>query len=200
MTHGDLARILADAKARNRYSYESFSAACGGTPSGKRLFQLINEPLKNFPDPDTIRGLAAGTRLTSQEIVLAAARSLGLAPVSQDRDAYVAPGLDRLPDSLREAFLNLGRELGGLDVTKVPHEADPNHPVTLPSDELTGRRNTGKGQKNSAQSRDLSKYQREDEIPLPENWRDLAAGAPHESQIRRDREWSELGEESQDQP
>ena len=34
---------------------------CGGTPSDKRLHQLVNQPMKNFPDPETIRGLARGT-------------------------------------------------------------------------------------------------------------------------------------------
>ena len=198
MTHGDLAQILADAKACNRYSYESFSFACGGTPSGKRLFQLINEPLKNFPDPDTIRGLAIGTRLTSQQIVLATARSLGLAPASHDRVAYVAPGLDRLPKSIREAFLNLGRELGGLNIAKVPREAESNSPAAPLTDELAGYRNSGAGQKSRTGRRDPKSYVREDEIPLPENWRELAAGIPHESQMQRERHWDSLGEESQE--
>lgn len=114
MSQQDLASLLADVKAVRRWSYEAMSRACGGVPTGKRLFQLINSPLKNFPDPDTIRGLQRATGASVTEIVLAAARSLGLDVTSSDPDALHIPGISRAPDSTREALLALGREVSAI--------------------------------------------------------------------------------------
>ena len=72
----DLRELLANTKGDR--SYEQFARDCGGTPSAKRLHQLATLPLKNFPDPPTIEGLATGMGVTVTEVVLASARSLGL--------------------------------------------------------------------------------------------------------------------------
>ncbi|WP_138414762.1 hypothetical protein [Sinomonas gamaensis] len=114
MSQQDLASLLADVKSARRWSFEAMSRACGGVPTGKRLFQLINSPLKNFPDPDTIRGLQRATGASATEIVMAAARSLGLDVSESDPDALHIPGISHAPDSTREALLALGREVSAL--------------------------------------------------------------------------------------
>lgn len=120
MSQQDLASLLADVKSARRWSFEAMSRACGGVPTGKRLFQLINSPLKNFPDPDTIRGLQRATGASATEIVMAAARSLGLDVSDSDPDALHIPGISQAPDSTREALLALGREVSALVADQKP--------------------------------------------------------------------------------
>ncbi|MEA5454633.1 hypothetical protein SPF06_07855 [Sinomonas sp. JGH33] len=114
MSQQDLGALLADVKAARGWSFEAMSRACGGVPTGKRLFQLVNSPLKNFPDPDTIRGLQRATGASTTEIVMAAARSLGLEVADTDPDALHVPGISHAPDPAREALLALGREVAAL--------------------------------------------------------------------------------------
>ncbi|MCD4853628.1 hypothetical protein LN996_22665 [Arthrobacter sp. AK01] len=190
----DLATLVSSAKEAKGYSYDSFAKACGGVPARQRLFQLINDPLKNFPDPATIKGLARGTGYTVTEIIMASARSLGLDVSDTEPDSVYVAGLHTLPASTREAFLQLGREIGVLATNQEPHvEAIPE--IEPPTDigSAGKRRDARPGQKTGSRAPD------DGNIPLPDNWQDLAAGAPHESQVRRDREWTERGEESQDQ-
>src|SRR5690349_16777204 len=63
---------------RGGRSYPELARDCGGSPTDKRLQQLVREPIKNFPDPSTIAALARGLRVTQAVVVLAAAESLGL--------------------------------------------------------------------------------------------------------------------------
>lgn len=63
---------------RGDRSYAALARDCGGAPASERLRQLVTAPIRNFPDPPTIKGLATGLRLPESEVVLAAAESLGL--------------------------------------------------------------------------------------------------------------------------
>lgn len=72
----DLGRLIDT--HRGARSYGELARDCGGSPSSKRLQQLVTQPIKNFPDPDTIRALGRGLRLSHEAIVVAAAESLGL--------------------------------------------------------------------------------------------------------------------------
>lgn len=174
MSQPDLGALLAEVKEARGWSFEAMSRACGGVPTGKRLFQLINSPLKNFPDPDTIRGLQKATGASTTEIVMAAARSLGLDVAETDPDALHVPGISRAPDTSREALLRLGRELSEL-AAAVP--ADP------PRDAPARQRAARSGRRRTTE--------------LPENWQDLAAYQGPEEHIRREDEWDARGEESQ---
>jgi len=59
-------------------SYNELERDCGGKPSAARLQQLGTQPMKNFPDPPTVRALAQGLRVSEVAVVLAAAESLDL--------------------------------------------------------------------------------------------------------------------------
>lgn len=63
---------------KGRRSYPELSRDCGGAPTGKRIQQLVRDPIKNFPDPPTVVALAKGLRVPQRVVVLAAAESLGL--------------------------------------------------------------------------------------------------------------------------
>lgn len=63
---------------RGGRSYPELSRDCGGSPTDKRLQQLVRSPIKNFPDPGTVVALARGLKVSQSAVVLAAAESLGL--------------------------------------------------------------------------------------------------------------------------
>ena len=104
-----LAGLIADRKGTR--SYDKLSKDCGGTPTSKRLHQLANVAPKNFPDPDTIRGLAIGLGVTVTDIVMASARSLEL-PVytGNDPNALSIGGAGALPESAKETLTTVARE------------------------------------------------------------------------------------------
>lgn len=63
---------------RGGRTYAELARDCGGSPSAERIRQLLNGPLKNFPDPPTVAALARGLRVSHSAVVLASAESLGL--------------------------------------------------------------------------------------------------------------------------
>ncbi|WP_432794458.1 hypothetical protein [Rhodococcus ruber] len=104
-----LAGLIADRKGTR--SYDRLSDDCGGTPSSGRLHQMATKPLKNFPDPESIRGMAQGLGVTVTDIVMASARSLEL-PVytGNDPSALSIGGAGDLDDSSKEALATVARE------------------------------------------------------------------------------------------
>lgn len=89
-------------------SYEQLSKACGGLPTAKRLHQLATAPIKNFPDPDTIRGLSKGLAVTESTVVLASAASLGLDVHTPTMWAALLPaGTELIPDHMRDGILSV---------------------------------------------------------------------------------------------
>ncbi|MCD2121207.1 hypothetical protein [Rhodococcus rhodochrous] len=105
----NLAALIADRKGTR--SYEKISQDCGGLPTAKRVHQLATQPQKNFPDPDTIRGLARGLGVPVTEVVMAAARTVNL-PVytGNDPSALSIGGAGALDDSAKEALTTVARE------------------------------------------------------------------------------------------
>lgn len=105
-----LAEVIADRKGDR--SYDRLAADCGGTPSAGRLHQMATKPLKNFPDPDSIRGMASGLGVTVTEVVMASARSLDLnVYTGNDPNAVTIGGAGTLPASSREVLATVAREL-----------------------------------------------------------------------------------------
>lgn len=93
-------------------SYDRLSEDCGGVPSSGRLHQMATRPLKNFPDPPSIEGLAQGLGVTVTEVVLASARELGLNVWSGiDPDALIIGRAGLLPDSAKQVVTALARDL-----------------------------------------------------------------------------------------
>lgn len=111
MNELDLGTLLNTARRGGEVSYERLSKACGGSPTAKRLHQLENAPLKNFPDPGTIKALANGTGFGVTEIVMACARSLHLPVTSDDPDTFRIYGLSTVPSRITDLFRDLGREI-----------------------------------------------------------------------------------------
>lgn len=72
----DLAELVRATKGDR--SYADLAHATGGVPGAKRWQQIATKPLKNFPDPPTIRAIAKALRVSETKVVMAAAASLGL--------------------------------------------------------------------------------------------------------------------------
>lgn len=122
-TDVDLKALIASHKGRR--SYERLSLDCGGTPTAARLHQLATIPQKNFPDPDTIAGLARGLGVPVTEVVMCAARSLGLRVSSgYDPDALVLADAGLLSNSARDAITTLVREMHKLSLAAQPKERE----------------------------------------------------------------------------
>lgn len=199
MTQPDLANLLADAKAALGLSYEALSAACGGAPSDKRLHQLINAPLKNFPDPSTIRSLSRGTGVSVKDIVMAAARSLDLAVPDSDPDAVHIQGSRDLPASTQAAFVAMGQELVKLNSRVVTKEVVGNEQHPTHMNQAGESPASPKGKKvpyvDPHAHPDADEYGR---VPLPANYYDLAASGHRNLGAEEAARASARGEESQE--
>lgn len=164
----------------------------------KVTYTPINEmragTYKSVPRAELLRAIAWLAGVDDAVAFTAAGQPVPGPPFAEE----LPPGVDRLSPKSRRAAIDMLRVLVDLEANSNASEQTEPHASLSDQDELAGRRRAGAGQKSPVGRKDPSKYQREDEIPLPENWRELAAGAPHESQIRREREWDALGEESQE--
>ncbi|NVM97797.1 helix-turn-helix domain-containing protein [Arthrobacter sp. SDTb3-6] len=217
MTQPDLATLLANAKAAAGLSYEALSAACGGTPSNKRLHQLINGPLKNFPDPATIRALSRGTGASIKEIVMASARSLDLVVPDSDPDSLHVIGSSKLPESAHAAYVALGHELVKLNrqtdsdkevVGNAKHPApntqageSPAPKNFLPSNSVSNLQDAHLQRKPKMPFVDEHAHPDADaagNVPLPANYFDLAADSSTNYGAEEETRAGERGEETQE--
>ena len=118
MPEGKALRNLITNWRGDRNSLE-LSRDCGGIPTQSRLQQMANKPIKLFPDPDTIRGLARGLNVTVEQVVAACAADLDLPMGSPDESALVIGGARALPESSQQLLVTLSREMLRLsDATK----------------------------------------------------------------------------------
>lgn len=90
------------------------SRDCGGLPTQSRLQQISTAPIKLFPDPDTIRGLARGLNVTVGEVIGACAKDLGLNMGGPDESALILAGARELPESSQQILVSMSRELQNL--------------------------------------------------------------------------------------
>ena len=106
----DLADLIAMRKGTR--SYARLSRDAGGYPTGNRIQQLASErEWAKFPDPDTLRGLARALSLPMSEIVMAAARTVGLPVPPRDPTVLMIAGAGDLPPEAKDMLLTLARDL-----------------------------------------------------------------------------------------
>lgn len=108
-TGQNLAALILDRKGDR--SFSKLSEDCGGQPAGRRLQQFATRPIKNFPDPETIPGLARGLGVTTTEVILASARSLGIKVTASDAEALTLADAGKLPTDAQEALQQLTRAM-----------------------------------------------------------------------------------------
>jgi len=67
--------------------------------------------MKNFPDPESITAMARGLGVSTTEVVLASARSLGVTVATADATALVIADGGTLPAPAQESLRYLGHEM-----------------------------------------------------------------------------------------
>lgn len=92
-------------------SYERLARDTGGALSSKRLQQLATTPMRNFPDPGTIKGLAKGLHTTNKEVLIACAESMGIEVAGEESTSLELPGARTLPASSQELLLAMSEEM-----------------------------------------------------------------------------------------
>lgn len=127
---GGLAELILNHKGTR--SFDDLSRACGGSPTGKRLHQMVSRPMRSFPDPDTIKNLARGLNISQMDVLLAAARSLGLRVTDADNSVLVLQEAGTLPPERQELLISIARALiEGNDAmerhaaAELPEDAEP---------------------------------------------------------------------------
>lgn len=90
------------------------SRDCGGIPTQSRLQQISTMPIKLFPDPETIKGLARGLNVSVGEVVAACAKDLGLNVGGPDESDLLLAGARALPESSQRVLITMSRELQDL--------------------------------------------------------------------------------------
>jgi len=113
MAEGSALRSLIRNLRGDRNNIE-LSRDCGGTPTASRMQQLSTTPIKLFPDPDTIKGLARGLNVSVGEVVAACAKDIGLNMGTPDESALMLAGARDLPDSSQNLLISMSRELQNL--------------------------------------------------------------------------------------
>ena len=105
-----LADLINDRKGTR--SFARLSRDAGGYPTRNRFQQLATVREQNmFPSPDTLRGVARALNAPMSEVVLAAARSVGLEVPPEDPTVLVIGGAGILPPDAKETLFALAREL-----------------------------------------------------------------------------------------
>jgi hypothetical protein len=118
-------------------SFERLSEDCGGVPAGRRLQQLANgnRPMKNFPDPESITAMARGLGVSTTEVVLASARSLGVTVAAADATALTIADGGTLPAQAQEALRYLGHEMVRLHTETIAKVMQFRPALVRPSEE-----------------------------------------------------------------
>lgn len=102
----NLAQLIAAQK--DGRTYAQLAKDCGGAPSDKRLQQLAKYPIKEFPDPGTLRALARGLRVGERVVVLAVAETLNLNVQTEGRLIdHLPSGTDRIAPDQVDALVRL---------------------------------------------------------------------------------------------
>jgi hypothetical protein len=100
----NLSELIYTAKADR--SYSDLERDSNRTPLASRWHQLATMPLKNFPDPPTIKGLALGLRVSEWQVIRSAAESLGFKPATESKlGILLPPGVEDLDDDQIAAIL-----------------------------------------------------------------------------------------------
>lgn len=105
-----LARLILDRK--DGRSFQRLSDDCGGQPAARRLQQMTvgSRPMHHFPDPETIQAIATGLDVSTADVVLACARSLGL-DVDAAGGSLLVAGAGALPETARQAVFTVAQAL-----------------------------------------------------------------------------------------
>lgn len=107
---GGIMSLILDRKGDR--SNEALSRDCGGRPTGNAIWKILQDDMTQFPDVDTIQGLAKGLKVPAREVLHAYARSLGLDIGTAEDPGYLAlPGAQALPAEAQKVLFAMSETL-----------------------------------------------------------------------------------------
>lgn len=110
----NLADLISARKAERGWSYQQLADRASGAISRQRWQQLgTGVRIKEFPEPGTVQSIADALEVDITLVVLAVARSIGLAVRQRDSSlaAMLPPGAERLTIEQRDVVLAVVRAL-----------------------------------------------------------------------------------------
>lgn len=199
-----LAALIDDVRSANGWSDPDIvarAASRGHKLSKSNISRIRNNPVVTL-NIETVSALADGLGVSRAMVAQAALASMGIVAYNS-ADLTTEEAIRRDPTLGEREKQMLLVVLGGLRESPDPKERairnglvhGLNEPVDI--SKASERRNARAGQKLAP---DASDDPTDSNIPLPDNWQDLAAYAGPTSHQDREREWSERGEESQEGP
>ncbi|UXN30973.1 hypothetical protein [Glutamicibacter sp. M10] len=92
-------------------SYDAIEKLSGGAPTGRSLQKLLTKGFTRMPDPETFQGLSRALNVPQRDLVLAAARTLGIYIEAENPADLTLVGAGRLPYESQELLRSTSREL-----------------------------------------------------------------------------------------
>lgn len=198
-----LAALIDDVRSANGWSDPDVvarAASKGHKLSKSNISRIRNNPVVTL-NIETVSALADGLGVSKAMIAHAALASMGI--VTYSSSELTAEEAIRRDPTLGErdkrallavlAGLRVEPDVTGQDAGHVESEPQES-PINIRS--AGERRNSRPGQKTGRPR--LAEVPDDGNIPLPENWQDLAAYSGPEGHRVRDAEWQRRGEESQE--
>lgn len=92
-------------------SYDTIEKLAGGAPTSRSLQKLVTKGFTRMPDPETFQGLSRALNVSQRDLVLAAARTLGIYIEAENPSDLTLIGAGRLPNESQELLRSTSREL-----------------------------------------------------------------------------------------
>lgn len=92
-------------------SYETIAKLAGGLPKAKALQAIVQKGFTRMPNPETFEGLSRALNVRKRDLVLAAARTLGIDVGDDDQSDLILVGAKRLPLASQDLLVAMSREM-----------------------------------------------------------------------------------------
>lgn len=197
-----LAALIDDVRSANGWSDPDVvarAASKGHKLSKSNISRIRNTPVVTL-NIETVSALADGLGVSKAMVAQAALASMGIvtynsADMTTEEAIRRDPTLGEREKRLLLTVLGSIRETPDADERALRNELVHGHGNPIDIRKAGKRRNTRTGQKTSG---DTAGGSDTSNIPLPENWRELAAYSGPEGHVNREREWQHRGEETQE--
>lgn len=92
-------------------SYETISKRAGGVPKARALQSIVKDGFTRWPSAETFAGLSRALNVSQRELVLAAARTLGIDVEDENPNDLLLIGAKRLPYESQQMLVEMSVEL-----------------------------------------------------------------------------------------